>query len=68
MSTALSCTRCGQFGESALRGTIDDDLPFSLCALCHRRYCSSDATAQSIFSIDLWQRAAVELLDPEGHA
>jgi hypothetical protein len=67
MSTA-TCTRCGQAGLIRLRGTLDWEVPYQLCANCYGVYRGLDGAAAERFAIDLWQRGAVAHLEPEGRA
>jgi hypothetical protein len=66
--TAATCTRCCQVGLIRLRGTLDWDVPYQLCANCFGVYRGCDAVAAERFAADLWQRGAVLSLEPEGRA
>lgn len=67
MSTG-TCTRCNQSGEIRLRGKLEWDLPYALCANCYGVYCNLDQLAAARFAEDLWQRSAVLYLEPRGAA
>lgn len=65
---SAACTRCGHEGLIRLRGVLDWDVPYRLCAACFGVYQSLDAAAAARFAVDLWQRGAVQSLEPCGHA
>lgn len=66
--SAGTCTRCGQVGLIRLSGTLDWDVPYQLCANCYGVGRDLDDDAHKRFAIDLWQRAAVQHLEPCGTA
>jgi hypothetical protein len=67
MSTGC-CTRCSQVGLIRLRGILDWDVPYALCATCFGVYRGLDDAAAARFAVDLWQRGAVAALESEGQA
>ncbi len=62
------CTRCRHHRPIVFRGTFDEGLPYQLCAPCYATYQKLDNAGAARFAIELWQRSAVQLLAPEGHA
>ena len=65
---SVACTRCGHEGPIRLRGVLDWDVQYRLCATCLGVYRGLDDDAAARFAVDLWQRGAVQSLEPCGHA